>query len=174
MIVEPLFTVGDMVRDLENPNTVFEVIGIETSLIYDREEIMYYEVVEYVVVDVMIKTMEHIIVTEEQLVLTGYEDVRRLKSNLPLQDIVSLDISGETETRWGIMSHSLKDSEDTLPIKQTYEKEETEPREIDDILDEYSDYQTLIGMFGDEDGEYSKRLGELTNELSKKIGNLSD
>lgn len=40
-------------------------------------------------------------------------------------------------------------------------------RTIDDMLDEINDYKLLIEMFGDDEGEYQKRIDEIFEELNE-------
>lgn len=161
MIVEPIFTIGEVVRDVENPDNVFEITGIETALIYDRERTSFEEMVTYYVSDIKVSTHRVYMVEEERLLLTDMEDIERyldgikLKPLSELDELIMLDEYDEGNSLGNI-----------IYIKSNQPTEEPK-RDIDEVLDEYSDYLTLIDMFGDVDGYYREVLDSFEEEIKE-------
>lgn len=55
-----------------------------------------------------------------------------------------------------------------------YGEDLTNEERIDRLLAEITDYQTLIEIFGDDDGEYSERIKRVKSELSAIVGKEGD
>lgn len=161
MIVEPIFTIGEVVRDVEYPDNIFEITGIETALIYDREQTNFEEMVTYYVSDIKESTHKVYMVEEERLLLTDMEDIERyldgikLKPLSELDELIMLDEYDEGNSLGNI-----------IYIKSNQPTEEPK-RDIDEVLDEYSDYLTLIDMFGDVDGYYREVLDSFEEEIKE-------
>lgn len=164
MIVEPLFTIGEVVRDVDAPSKVFEIVGIVTSIRYTELLDALEERVSYAIVDIKEDTHIALPVIEDRLLLTDVDDIESYMSDEELKSLAELDDLFLYSTDMILQGEAITDGFIEGVTKATVEL----TKSIDDLLDEYNDHKVLIDMFGDEDGYYERRLKEIEDEIKDK------
>lgn len=149
--------IGDYIKDMHGK--VYKLTDISMKIYFDESIMQDVAVFEFTAVDARDPEGTFYVFKADQV-----EKASPLEVNMYVNGP-----SGESGGGTGLQEHPDSKHQERHTIRDLGSRKGNKPmiRTIDDMLDEINDYKLLIEMFGDDEGEYQKRIDEIFEELDK-------
>lgn len=155
--------IGDYIKDMHGK--VYKLTDISMKIYFEESVMQDVATFEFTAVDARDPEGTFYVFKADQV-----EKASPLEVNMYVNGS-----SGESGVEAGLQEHPDSKHQERHTIRGLGSRKGNKPmmyknkavRTIDDMLDEINDYKLLIEMFGDDEGEYQKRIDEIFEELDK-------